>query len=80
MKWATRFMINRVVVVLLCLMGLLLPHTQLAGAIAAGENALAYLAEVMDRYTDFYIYADKYAVANHFVPSGWMGDITDAFD
>lgn len=32
----------------------------------------------MDQYCDaFYVYFDDYCGGNHFIPSGWMGDIAD---
>lgn len=40
-------------------------------------NALTHLRQVMDQYTDFDIYSEKWAVSNHFIPSGWMGDTGD---
>jgi hypothetical protein len=36
--------------------------------ILAGSQAIA---------EDFYIYADKNSPKNHFIPSGWMGDVND---
>jgi hypothetical protein len=48
---------------------------------APEANGLAHLRAIMDQYTNFNIYSDKYSVANHFDPSGWMGDKGDiAFD
>ncbi len=41
------------------------------------DNALTHLRHVMDQYTDFNIYSEKWAVSNHFTPSGWMGDTGD---
>jgi hypothetical protein len=44
--------------------------------------ATRFLEERMDQYHDvFYVYKDRNAGGNHFVPSGWMGDYSDiAFD
>ena len=41
------------------------------------DNALVHLRQVMDRYLSFDIYSEQYAISNHFIPSGWMGDIGD---
>lgn len=48
-----------------------------AAATPQATNALVHLRQVMDQYTDFAVYTDKYAVSNHFEPSGWMGDTAD---
>lgn len=42
------------------------------------EQAFGFLGEMLDRYHDrFYVYSDKGAGGNHWVPCGWMGDIED---
>lgn len=41
------------------------------------DNAFTHLRQVMDQYLNFDVYTEKWSVANHFVPSGWMGDYGD---
>jgi hypothetical protein len=78
MKLVPRSMFLCIAVALISLSGPFLSYPEPAAASTVpAENALSYLRQVMDRYTAFYVYADKYAVANHFVPSGWMGDYGD---
>lgn len=49
--------------------------------ISPAANALTHLRQIMDQYTHFNAYADKYSISNHFDPSGRMGDISDiSFD
>ena len=49
-----------------------------ASAVTNEENAYLHLYEVMDKYHTFFdIYTDKDAAGNHYVPSGWMGDLED---
>lgn len=38
------------------------------------SDALAYLRQKMDQFTQFDVYADAFSVGNHFEPTGWMGD------
>ncbi|ODS37640.1 MAG: hypothetical protein A7315_03925 [Candidatus Altiarchaeales archaeon WOR_SM1_79] len=35
------------------------------------NNAYTHLYEVMDKYSTFNIYTDKYNSGNHYIPSGW---------
>ena len=66
------------------IVGLILSFQQTAGQATQtpqAANALTHLQQVMDQYTTFGIYADKYSVSNHFDPTGWMGDVGDiSFD
>jgi mannose/cellobiose epimerase-like protein (N-acyl-D-glucosamine 2-epimerase family) len=41
------------------------------------EKAYLHLYGVMDKYVDFYVYRDKNAPINHYIPSAWMGDVGD---
>ncbi len=41
------------------------------------EKAYSHLYEIMDKYKDFDVYFDKNASINHYIPSGWMGDVGD---
>jgi hypothetical protein len=45
---------------------------------ASVANAYQFLANQMDQYNkEYFIYKDQNAGGNHFVPSGWMGDMGD---
>jgi hypothetical protein len=42
------------------------------------ENAYRYIYRTMDKYHDaFYVYDDGDSGGNHFIPSGWIGDVED---
>ncbi|HUT60283.1 MAG TPA: hypothetical protein VNA25_20755 [Phycisphaerae bacterium] len=41
------------------------------------SKAYEFLAQQLDRSSDFYAYSDKGAPGNHFPPKGWMGDYGD---
>ncbi len=56
------------------LLAFLSPHC----ATANRDEALSFLDHVMDQYhTSFFIFNDVNSGGNHFIPSGWMGDIGD---
>jgi len=38
---------------------------------------LVIAAKSVDQPKEFYVYSDKGATTNHFIPSGWMGDYGD---
>lgn len=40
-------------------------------------RAYQFLAQQMDRFSNFYVYSDKGAPGNHFPAKGWMGDYGD---
>ncbi|MBN3040775.1 MAG: hypothetical protein JW867_06570 [Candidatus Omnitrophica bacterium] len=46
-------------------------------SLAVCLGAVVVLAPNCQAAEDFYIYADKNSPGNHFIPSGWMGDVND---
>lgn len=58
------------------------PASRSASALNSGPGgAFEYLDSVMDRYHDvFFVYLDDYCGGNHYIPSGWMGDMDIDFN
>ena len=47
-------------------------------ATASRDQAFSFLDHVMDQYhSSFFVFKEANSGGNHFIPSGWMGDIAD---